>query len=384
MPLKLTRRPGSAHWYIRGTVRGIAVFESTGTDREDAAEEIRIRRENALLDQSIHGKRATITFLEAAVSYLANGGSARFMGEEDEGGKWSGLIGHFGTTKLATIGQDDLDAAATALLPKAAPETRNRQCYTPFIAVWNHAVRNKWADARSWARPRKLKGTAVRKVVKRSGTRPTTYDEAAKFVLAMSPAPAMVMTALFYTGMRPIEMFSLDADRDIIMPDQQWLVLESTKTGEPRGIPLHPFIVPMFAALVKRGGPLFRTPRGNPYPMTEDGGGQLKTAIIGARRRTKIADISPYTARHTVSTQLVVNGVHEHIKDQILGHAATSMSRHYTAVPQAPLIEAISTLPVPDAWKAAPWVSDPLSWQGRLAHHAGLRAFCVQSDSDGT
>ena len=55
--------------------------------------------------------------------------------------------------------------------------------------------------------------------------------------------------------------------------------------------------------------------------------------------------MAPYTARHTVSTQLVVEGVHPHKKDQILGHAADDMSRHYTQVPQAPLIEAINKLP---------------------------------------
>lgn len=87
----------------------------------------------------------------------------------------------------------------------------------------------------------------------------------------------------------------------------------------------------------------------------------------------KGADVSPYTGRHTVSTQLVVNGVHPHIKDQILGHAADSMSRHYTNVPQAPLIEAIDTLPVPGVWRALPWLAAPLEWQSRLAEGTGRR-----------
>jgi hypothetical protein len=124
--------------------------------------------------------------------------------------------------------------------------------------------------------------------------------------------------------------------------------------------------VPLFAALVDRGGRLFRTHEGHPYPLTEDGGGQLKTAINGARRRSGIAGISPYTARHTVSTQLVVNGVHPHIKDQILGHAVDDMSRHYTQVPQAPLIAAINTLPVPDEWRSLEWWRDPISWSRKL------------------
>lgn len=98
-------------------------------------------------------------------------------------------------------------------------------------------------------------------------------------------------------------------------------------------------------------------------------GGQLSGSMRGARERlakagNPIPDISPYTARHTVSTQLVINGVHPHVKDQILGHAVNDMSRNYTKVPQAPLIEAINTLPVPPAWREFSWWEDPVGATG--------------------
>lgn len=372
MSLKLIQRKGSANWYIRGAVRGQPVFESTGTHDRAAAETIRIKREAEVLETTIHGKVATATFLEAAVSYLAGGGSARFVGKETSG-RWTGLIGHFGTRRLASITQDDLDRAARVLYPDSGPETRNRQCHTPFIAIWNHAVKNRYAEQREWSRPRQVKGTAAKPITKRAGTRPTTYDRAVQFVSAMSPAPGLVMTALFYTGMRPIELFSLDADEDDIRVDDRWLVLSGSKTGAQRGVPIHEFLVPIFRALVARGGRLFRTPRGAPYPLTEDGGGQMKTAIDGARRRTGIVDISPYTARHTVSTQLVVAGVHAYIKDQILGHAVTDMSRRYVSVPQAPLIEAINVLPVPPAWREIEWIAHPLTGP-RLVRWGQFRA----------
>ena len=57
---------------------------------------------------------------------------------------------------------------------------------------------------------------------------------------------------------------------------------------------------------------------------------------------------------------------HPHIKDQILGHAATDMSRHYTNVPQAPLIDAINQLPVPKTWRSLEGWQDPLGWSGKL------------------
>jgi integrase/recombinase XerD len=360
--LKLIQRRDSPNWWIRGTIRGISVYETTGTAERDAAEIILTIRAKEVLDESIFGKKLSVTFDRAAASYLQSGGSPRFL---------KPLRQRFGRTPLRSIRQNDLDAAAMKLFPNAAPETRNRQCYTPFIAVWNHAVGNDWADLRQWRRPRKAKGTTRRRLVKRSGSQPIDYERAARFIAEMSPAPAMVMTALFYTGMRPIELFTLErSDVDL---KARWLLIRSSKTGEPRGVPMHEFIAPLFNALLQRkdGDPhVFRTFRGEAYTIMTGSGGQLSNGIVGARKRlaakgVDIDEVSPYTARHSVSTQLVINGIHPHIKDQILGHAVTDMSRHYTAVPQAHLIVAINTLPVPQEWRRMPWWGDPLSWSRR-------------------
>jgi len=374
-------------YYVRGTVsstgqdgkrKSIRVFKTTGTGDRTLAEAIRIKTEKRILDEAVFGKAKVVTFKQAAEEYVESGGAQRFLFDwrkTDDTEK--GLVPHFGDRLLASITQEDLDKAATALYPTSTAETRNRQCHTPFIAVWNHAFGSEPNMARKWKRPRKPKGTNVVRLAKRrAGTFPVEYEHAAKFVAAMSPGPAMVLTTLFFTGMRPIELLALTAD-EVNVPGR-WITLKHTKTGEPRGVPMHEFLAPLIESLLKRSslaedGRIFRTPRGEPYPPADDGGGGLKTAIIGARRRSSITDVAPYTARHSVSTQLVVNGVHPHIKDQILGHAADDMSRHYTNVPQKPLIDAINTLAVPSAWRALPWWQDPLGWSGRLAEGTGRR-----------
>jgi integrase/recombinase XerD len=120
----------------------------------------------------------------------------------------------------------------------------------------------------------------------RAGTKPVAFEHGAKFVLAMSPAPAMLLTAMFYSGMRPIELFTLeDHEVDVGL---RWITLSASKTGEPRGVPMHEVLVPMFAGLKQRGGILFRMARGEPYEVKENEGGQMKTAINAARRRTGI------------------------------------------------------------------------------------------------
>src|SRR5262245_61720116 len=115
---------------MRGTVRGIRIEESTGVSDRRVAEEVRAKREAELLEQSIHGRRATATFAAAAVSYFEQGGSRRFAAP---------VIRHFGTLPLAKIDQDALDQGAKKLYPNASPATRNRQFFAVASAILHHA-----------------------------------------------------------------------------------------------------------------------------------------------------------------------------------------------------------------------------------------------------
>jgi hypothetical protein len=70
MPLRLNRRKGTVNWYIRGTVRGIAVEESTGTSDRKRAEAYRVKREAEIWDRAVLGPAQTTKFIEAATSYM--------------------------------------------------------------------------------------------------------------------------------------------------------------------------------------------------------------------------------------------------------------------------------------------------------------------------
>ncbi|WP_368039705.1 tyrosine-type recombinase/integrase [Tardiphaga sp. vice352] len=364
---------------IRGTdATGREVHESTKTTHKATAEGLRVKKEGGLLIEAVHGKKAVVTFDQAVESYLDNGGSDRFLGKFDTAtGAYNGLMGHLNGVPLRKITQSDMNTIGKKLYPKVQSDTLNRQLWTPFIAVWRHAVAMEWADLRMWIRPKIPKGTTVvRTRPERAGTKPVEYSVAWEFVRKMSPGPASLMTALFYTGMRPIEMFALSSQM-VNVPDR-WITLNHSKIGEPRGVPLHEFLVPLFTPLVERGGILFLSRLGTPYPIDDGESGQMKTAIIGAQRRSGHRHVAPYTARHTTSTQLVIEGVHPHIKDQILGHAVDSMSRRYTNVPQAPMIAAINKLPVIEAWSQAPWMTDPIGHLTKFVAGTGRRTDLIK------
>jgi len=149
MPLKIIRRPKSPNWILRGTVRGIRIEESTGTDDKKTAEEIRAKREAELLVESIYGRRATATFAQAALSYLEQGGSKRYLNE---------IISYFGTTSVAQIDQNAIDRGARKLYPDASDSTRVRQFYVPVSAVLTHAAKRGWCPKLIIERPKTPQG----------------------------------------------------------------------------------------------------------------------------------------------------------------------------------------------------------------------------------
>lgn len=300
MPLKLTPRHGSPYWYIRGSVRGIGVDESTGTSDLAAAEDILTLRAAEILTRSIHGDSATRTFAEAALSYMQAGGERKHLPP---------LIKRLGRKKLSQINQGDIDDAARALKHGAAPATINRHIHTPIAAVLHHAARKRWCPKPVIARPAETEGRV----------RWLTHGEA-ETLLAASHALEPLVTFLLCTGARISEALYLDW-RDVDLSRCHVSILNEgsggvgTKSGESRGVPLHPRAVAALANLPHRQGKVFRRhygglnwkgqqrPVGLAYVSRGGkGGGQVKTAWAGMLKRSGISNFTPHDCRHTWAT----------------------------------------------------------------------------------
>lgn len=277
----------------------------------------------------------TGTFGAACRAYLETNGSPRFL---------TPIMDKLGHIELKAITQQMIDKAAVEIYPNCTVQTRNRQFYTPFIAVWSYASmgQNAMCKPIKWGRP---KGATVLQQVRK----PVAYKDAVKFINACPDFSGKIMFFLFWTGCRPIEALNLEC-QDIDLKGQ-WAVLKETKTGEARGIPLHSSLLPMLKEEIKKGGRLFRSSTGEAYKDTrrlnkagriiQQGGGAFTSSLKGANKLG--LGITPYTARHTVSTHLAKTAT-QYEKDAILGHAR-GMSGHYVHLPQEGLIKAIESLP---------------------------------------
>lgn len=202
MPLKLVRySKRSPHWYIRGSVRGQNVFETTGTDDAEAADAVRIKLESQLLERSVFGRGASVTFIEASVSYLENGGEARFIRK---------LADHFGSTLLGAIGQAEADAAAQKLYPGTSAATRKRHAYIPLCAVLNHASERKWCPVPAIKHPR----------VKIPETKWSSPERLERLLPHCAPQLRRFIMVSVYTGARLSEALAVNWDRDVSLSER--------------------------------------------------------------------------------------------------------------------------------------------------------------------
>jgi integrase len=274
--LKLVRRPKTPFWIIRGTIAGRRIEESAETDDRSIAEQRRAKREAELFQEAVYGRRATVTFAEAALGYLETGGEKRFL---------EPIIRHFGTTPLARIDQDAIDRGARKLYPNAADATRNRQFFTPVSAVLKHAAKRGWCGQIILERPRQPKG--------RDGW--LTVEEAERVIAASGASLRPLVEFLFLTGARIGEALWLDW-RDLDLA-RRHVIFRDTKNGETRGVPLHPRLVATLANSPHREGCVFRRPDGLPYASARNiddtsAGSRIKKAFAGACRRAGLSGVT--------------------------------------------------------------------------------------------
>jgi integrase len=282
MSLKLTRR--GKIWHIAGTVAGRRIRQSTGLSDRKSADLYRARIETQARARHTLGRRATLTFAEAALTYLESGGEGRFLGR---------IIEHFGPDfLLADLNNEALQSAASALYPNAADNTINRQLITPAAAVYNMAADDELAPAKRFRKRKEPKGRM----------RWLTPAEAAALI---THAPAHIRPLILFllgTGCRPVEAFALDR-ADLHLDDcEAWIA--KSKTDRPRMVRF-PLIVRRALAVADLPdlGPVFRTPKGAPYKIARNRGGQMQTAFNAARTAAGLGpDVTPYVLRHTWAT----------------------------------------------------------------------------------
>lgn len=307
MPLKLFKR-GEIN-YIRGTISGQKVYETTSTSDDKLAEEILEKRQSELWQCRIYGERHTVTFEDAVISFL----ETKERSNQDKR-IIKRLVECFGTTKLFDINQVSVDAAYKAILPSGVlPSTKLRVVLAPLTAILNHAARRKWCDRPEFDRPQIPKGK----------TNWITPDEAVNLIDNSADHLKPLLHFILCTGPRLSEALYLD--RVHVDLKEKRVGFWDTKSNIPRHAALPEAAVITLANMPAKIGNVFVTQRGLPYEdRGKESGGQIKTAFKTACIKSGLAEpvldekgkpaldkkgrvimrptISPHDLRHTWAT----------------------------------------------------------------------------------
>lgn len=314
MPLNVYKR-GKVYW-LRGTVRGTPVHETTGTADPKRAEAARIRREGEIFDRALHGAKAVADFQEAAIAYLEE--KPRSDRDKDRIEK---LAKHFGKRKLSDIGQQSLAGAYKACLSQgeaASPGAKLRGVVAPLRAILRNAALHKLCDMPV------LKPPTV-------AAAPTTYLKPEEVRALIEAAVAHLRPLLIFlagTGARMSEATELDW-ADIDLRGKRARLKQKQKVACPiRDADLPPVVVQALEALPHRTGAVFRPHKPGErapkpgewqgYRIDRENGGHIKRAWATACRRaglpgrwrewtTKkgramrewVPDVTPHDLRHT-------------------------------------------------------------------------------------
>lgn len=343
MPLKLIapgQRKNNRHYLIRGKheASGRSIERTTGT-RNAAVAENRLKTLIDELDRiAIHGAR--VTFEQAALNYVKDGGEARYI---------MPLAQHFEGVAVDEITPQAIDSAARALYPNVSPQTRHRQAVTPARAVIGHYTRGglrkpQRDDARTrWLTPAEaeLLIAAAYEVDRRRKKTPAGHS------------CARVIMFLLGTGARTKEAVRVQVSNINAPTRQVWIA--PSKNGDARWAPIETArAFPVIIDNMTLGGGLFRTPKGEDYKVRDNNsGGQF--AIMFNKARTIAGfddDVTPHTLRHTWATwYYAATGHNLAALMSAGGWRSVSMAMRYTKLAPADLAEQIKS----HGWQFGQW-----------------------------
>lgn len=298
--LRLTKRAGSPHWQIAGTLRGVRVRESTGTDSRPHAEAILAERQKSILDRAVYGEAATATFAEAVNLYLDLGGEARYLAP---------LVERWGSWRLDALTPLEVARAGREIYHTATASTLNRHLYTPVLAVLNAAAEAGLCPAPALARPRQKRRRVAAapddwiRALLAAGAhseRPVGSRGRARFDAARARLRGLVLLMTLH-GVRVSEAVALrwrDVALDRAEPEA---LLRTTKNGEPRRLLLAPELAAALAAL----------PRGAPE-ATVLGYASRHTARQALDRAAEAAGLEHFSShqlgRHAFAARMLADG----------------------------------------------------------------------------
>ncbi len=332
LEIKGLYRRGQVYWVAYKASDGSICRESTGEKSREEAEYFLANRRKQVRDGEIieARKRKNNKFAELAKDYLK--WAERQKSFRDKRLLVKQLVDRFGNLKVSDLNTKIIEQWQSVQLRGNMPATVNRK-----LTVLKHMI-NKGTD---WgmASEDTLKRVYKVKQLKEENTRLRflNIEECQTLIDCCAEHLKPIVTVALHTGMRLSAILNLKWSQ--VDLNQGFILLDITKNGERREIPIDKTLEEMFNRMPRgfESKYVFTGKDGDPYKS-------VKRSFSTALQKAGIIDFRFHDLRHTFSSHLVMAGVDLTSVKELLGHKSLAMTTRYAHLSPSHKRKAVNTL----------------------------------------
>ncbi|MBF0541235.1 MAG: site-specific integrase [Nitrospirae bacterium] len=325
---------GNVYWIRYSGLDGKTVYESSGSPKFREAEALLINRRQSIKEgkQPEIKKIANHTFRELSVQYLIWAERQRsFRSKKGFVLQLVELYGNLPLRRFSTMLLEQLQTDKTRNGNK--PATVNRH-----IATIKHMFRK----AVEWDMVEEdtLKKISRVKLLEENNRRLRYLSqvECQSLINACDTHLKPIIITALNSGMRKGEILSLKWDN--VDLQHGFILLDITKNGERREIPINNTLNEIFRGITRRLDVpyvFFDSKTGKPYL-------EVKRSFNTACKKAKIMDFHFHDLRHTFASQLVMAGIDITTIKELLGHKTLTMTLRYAHLAPSHKVKAVDIL----------------------------------------
>lgn len=301
-------------WYIDYYFEDKRIREKVGPSRKEARDALGKRlaeiREGKFFDRR---KEVKVRFEEFVPEFLRWSRANKLSSRSDET-SMAHLIEHFKGKYLYQITSWQVEKYKAERVKVVSQVTVNRELAS-LKTFFNKAIQA------GKARENPVKG--VRFYKEQPRLRYLTREEIQRLLECSADHLRPIVETALATGMRKGEILGLRWDSIVERKGQKFIVLEKTKNGERREIPVNATMEKVLVEARRNGSPfIFCNRIGQPY-------GDIKHSFTTAIRKAEIEGFRFHDLRHTFASHLVMEGVDLATVKYLMGHKSFEMTLRY-------------------------------------------------------
>lgn len=341
-------RRGKVYWITFMGVDGKQKYESTGSDLKADAELLLAQR-RLDVDQGkepmTRRREQSYTFSQLAEKYKAY--VVNQKGAVVKRVRIAELTREFGAVKLSRFNLAMIEEWQSRKLSEPRPPLKGQKAQRPPYkpASVNRALaclKHMFTKAVDWEMISEDVAKRVKKVKltdeNNKRLRFLSVEESDRLLSACDRHLKQIVVFALHTGCRRGEILGLTWDR--VDLKHGFILLDITKNGKRREIPINQTVRAMLQGIVRR----IDSPYVFVNPETGKRYQDIKRSFGTACRKAGLADFRFHDLRHTFASQLVMNGVDITTVSRLLGHNSLTMTLRYSHLAPNHLQNAVDVL----------------------------------------